>query len=60
MKQVLKFGIAAALALTGASGAAFAQAKTLDAVKARGALNCGVNTGLAGFGQPDDKGNWTG
>ena len=23
-------------------------------------LNCGVSTGLAGFAQPDDKGNWTG
>ena len=40
--------------------AAFAQAKVLDAVKARGQLVCGVGTGLAGFGQPDDKGNWTG
>jgi len=33
---------------------------TLDAVRARGALNCGVNLGLAGFSAPDDKGNWTG
>ncbi len=33
---------------------------TLDAVKARGVLNCGVNAGLAGFSAPDDKGNWTG
>jgi general L-amino acid transport system substrate-binding protein len=60
MKQALKFSAAAALALTAASGAAFAQAKTLDAVKARGVINCGVNVGLAGFAQPDDKGAWTG
>ena len=33
---------------------------TLDAVRARGTLNCGVNLGLAGFSAPDDKGNWTG
>ena len=34
--------------------------KTLDAVKARGQLVCGVNTGLAGFSQADAQGNWTG
>jgi general L-amino acid transport system substrate-binding protein len=60
MKQVLKFGVVAALALTGASGTAFAQARTLDAAKQRGELYCGVNVSLPGFGQPDDKGNWTG
>jgi general L-amino acid transport system substrate-binding protein len=34
--------------------------KTLDAIKARGQLVCGVNTGLAGFSQADTQGNWTG
>jgi general L-amino acid transport system substrate-binding protein len=33
---------------------------TLDAVKKRGVLNCGVNTGLAGFSIADAKGHWTG
>lgn len=33
---------------------------TLDAVKEKGALRCGVHTGLAGFSAPDSKGNWTG
>ena len=33
---------------------------TLDAVKARGELVCGVHTGLYGFGAPDDKGVWRG
>jgi general L-amino acid transport system substrate-binding protein len=33
---------------------------TLDAVKQRGTLNCGVNDGLAGFGAPNDKGEWAG
>ncbi|MEQ1711511.1 MAG: amino acid ABC transporter substrate-binding protein [Hyphomicrobium sp.] len=52
--------IAAAACLVAAAGPALAQTKTLDTVKARGALNCGVNTGLAGFSMPDDKGQWTG
>ncbi len=34
--------------------------QTFDTVKARGSLNCGVHTGLAGFGAPDEKGNWAG
>ncbi|MGQ0750333.1 MAG: amino acid ABC transporter substrate-binding protein [Betaproteobacteria bacterium] len=33
---------------------------TLDTVRARGHLQCGVNTGLAGFSQPDSKGVWRG
>ncbi len=33
---------------------------TLDAVKQRGALRCGVNTGLIGFSTPDSQGKWTG
>lgn len=34
--------------------------KTLDTIKSRGQLVCGVNTGLAGFSQADSQGNWTG
>jgi general L-amino acid transport system substrate-binding protein len=34
--------------------------KTLDAIKARGQIVCGVNTGLAGFSAADSSGNWTG
>jgi general L-amino acid transport system substrate-binding protein len=34
--------------------------KTLDAVKQRGTINCGVSTGVAGFSAPDSQGNWTG
>ncbi len=37
-----------------------ARAGTLDDVLARGALVCGVNTGLAGFGLPDNRGEWRG
>lgn len=34
--------------------------KTVDAIKARGQLICGVNVGLAGFSAADSNGNWTG
>ncbi|WP_310564520.1 amino acid ABC transporter substrate-binding protein [Hydrogenophaga sp.] len=34
--------------------------KTLDAIKARGQLVCGVNVGLAGFSAADSSGAWTG
>jgi len=34
--------------------------KTLDGVKARGQVVCGVNTGLAGFSAADSNGKWTG
>ena len=41
------------------STSAFA-GKTLDAIKQRDQLVCGVNTGLAGFGSADSQGKWTG
>jgi general L-amino acid transport system substrate-binding protein len=34
--------------------------ETMDAVKAKGFVQCGVSTGLAGFSNPDDAGNWSG
>ncbi len=34
--------------------------KTLDGIKARGQLVCGVNTGLAGFAAADSNGKWSG
>jgi len=33
---------------------------TLNDVKKRGELVCGVSTGLPGFSAPDEKGHWTG
>ena len=51
--------IAAVVAGLAFAGAAQAQS-TLDAVKAKGFVQCGVNTGLAGFSQPDSKGVWKG
>src|SRR5215831_8382336 len=54
MKAVL---IAAGLVITGTS---FVQAATLDTVKQRGNLVCGVSTGFAGFSAPDSQGNFRG
>ena len=51
--------MAAAAAVSLWSGMAQAGA-TLDAIKQRGALRCGVNTSLAGFSIPDSQGKWTG
>ncbi|MCS6854841.1 MAG: amino acid ABC transporter substrate-binding protein [Elioraea sp.] len=52
---------ATAAGLTLAATPALAQAQsTFDAVRARGVVNCGVNTGLAGFGAPDSQGVWRG
>ena len=52
---------AAAIATLGAVLAAPAHAgKTLDAIKARGQVVCGVNTGLAGFAAADSSGKWSG
>jgi general L-amino acid transport system substrate-binding protein len=34
--------------------------QTLNAVKARGALVCGVNEGLPGFSSTDESGSWSG
>jgi general L-amino acid transport system substrate-binding protein len=52
MRIVLWLGIA--LAQT-----AFAQS-TLDAVRSKGFVQCGVNTGVPGFSAPDSKGEWRG
>ena len=37
-----------------------ATASTLENVRKRGHLQCGVNQGLAGFSSPDASGNWVG
>ncbi|MGQ9371932.1 transporter substrate-binding domain-containing protein, partial [Azospirillum sp. A39] len=52
---------AAVLAATVAAipGSALA-GQTLDSIKQKGFIQCGVNTGLSGFGNPDSAGKWTG
>jgi general L-amino acid transport system substrate-binding protein len=55
-----KFALAAAAAATTLISLPAHAGKDLDAIKARGSLNCGVNTGLAGFSQADSQGRWSG
>lgn len=40
--------------------AGMATAGTVDDIKAKGFLQCGVSTGLVGFAAPDANGNWDG
>ncbi len=56
MKKSIILG---AMTVAGLAASA-AQAATLDDVKARGKLNCGVTTGLPGFAAPDANGVWEG
>jgi general L-amino acid transport system substrate-binding protein len=56
MKKSVLLGTLAVAGLA----AGFVSAQTLDEVRARGALNCGVTTGLVGFAAPDANGEWEG
>lgn len=60
MKHLVTTAAVLAVGLITAASAAAQQLSTLDSVKSRGQLYCGVNTGIAGFSAPDDKGNWKG
>ena len=53
LSTVFNFGLAAAAAVS-------AQAGTLDDVKAKGFIQCGVSQGLIGFSQADEQNNWSG
>ena len=55
-KLVTGLGIAAVLSLSATAHAG----KTLEAVKAKGHVQCGVSTGLPGFSAADEKGQFTG
>jgi general L-amino acid transport system substrate-binding protein len=59
LPRLLDFAFVLGLVL-GPFLAAAARADTLDETRRRGFLVCGVNTGLAGFGLPDDHGAWRG
>ena len=54
------FKMIAGLAVLLGAGMPLAQADTLSVVKERGAVQCGVTTGFAGFSAPDTKGEWKG
>lgn len=51
---------AAVLACVALAAPAAHAGKTLDAIKQRGSLKCGVTSGVAGFSAPDSKGQWSG
>ena len=59
-KSGMKWIGSAAVMLAAAISTPAHAGKTLDAIKQRGAVVCGVNTGLAGFSAADSQGNWTG
>ena len=55
----MALGLGVGLLGAGLATGASAQ-QTLANVKQKGFVQCGSNTGLAGFGVPDSKGEWTG
>jgi len=56
-RKVFSWMLGAAVSM---AAAATASAGTLDDVKAKGFLQCGVSQGLAGFSIADSNNNWTG
>jgi general L-amino acid transport system substrate-binding protein len=59
-RATLRWAIAAyVVAITGSAHSA-GSSPTLTAIKARGSLVCGVNEGLPGFSNVDERGMWTG
>lgn len=56
-KKLLSAALGAAILGMGAHAAS---ASTLDDVKAKGFVQCGVSQGIPGFSNPDDAGNWSG
>jgi len=58
--QSIRSVVLTATTLAWASVAVAASAATLDTVKERGRLICGVSQGISGFSAPDDNGRWTG
>ncbi|MGH3630857.1 MAG: transporter substrate-binding domain-containing protein, partial [Sciscionella sp.] len=57
MTHFRSWALGIALAVIAASAAS---AGTLQTVQAKGYLQCGVNTGLPGFGYPKANGAWAG
>lgn len=53
LSSLIAGGLAVGLSMASYAG-------TLEDVKKRGSLSCGVSTGLAGFSQKDEKGAWSG
>jgi general L-amino acid transport system substrate-binding protein len=60
MKRMISAAIGIAFVAGALSTTSVHAATTLESVKAKGHLQCGVTSGLPGFSQPDEKGSWTG
>ena len=60
MKLANKLALGGLLAVGALTALPAHAGKTLDAIKQRGQVICGVNTGLAGFSAADSQGNWSG
>jgi len=60
MRNLRLAALCSAAALSLLPAAAAVAGETLDAVRERGELRCGVNTGLPGFSSADEQGKWTG
>jgi len=60
MKVLNKAALATALVTVGIFGSSAHAGATFDAVKAKGFVQCGVHTGVAGFSMPDSQGVWRG
>jgi general L-amino acid transport system substrate-binding protein len=58
MKKSAFLGVLGAMAF--GLSVSLAHADTLDDVKAKGFVQCGVSQGLPGFSNPDANGNWSG
>lgn len=61
-RQIASIALSLGMGLAGSAGLATnaSAQQTLANVKQKGFVQCGSNTGLAGFGVPDSKGEWTG
>ena len=60
MRKLPPVALAAGALLLALASTTAQAGKTLDAVKARGTVKCGVTNGVAGFSAPDTQGNWSG
>ncbi|MBQ0831491.1 MAG: amino acid ABC transporter substrate-binding protein [Marinobacter sp.] len=60
MKKAISIAVGMALVAGALTTTSVFAATTLESVRQKGHLQCGVTSGLPGFSQPDEKGNWTG
>jgi general L-amino acid transport system substrate-binding protein len=60
LKRAILATVAVAAALFSAGTRPAQAGATLDAIRARGQLYCGIHTGVAGFAIPDSRGVWQG